>query len=181
MRRSCIWGLVKIVILLLFTVNIAFSQIKSPELPKPIPIPAPGNIQLPAGYTYESRRGIDSHVGAIVRTDGFTITHDIGRMAGNYADEYFPEHFENLKKQTHLNSAAIERQIKYLQDQIEWRQRQKVNGDDVMIVLLKDSKLIASFVNSNANFVAKVDSSDKIADFFLVVLTYQPSTKSTTK
>jgi hypothetical protein len=141
----------------------------------------PGNIKLLDGYIYERQQGIDSYVGAVKRKDGFGITHDIGVMAGNYADEYFPEHFENLRKQTHLNSEAIERQIQYLQNQIECRQRQKVNGDDVMIVLLKDSKLIASFVNSNANFIAKVDSNDKIANFFLVMFTYQPSTKTTTK
>lgn len=42
-----------------------------------------------------------------------------------------------------------------------------------MLVLLQDSTLITSFVNSTANFVAKVDSSSTIADYFLMVLTYQ--------
>ncbi len=137
-------------------------------------VSAPGNIQLPDGYAYERRRGIDSHVGAIVRSDGFTITHDIGKMAANYSAQYFPEYFEKLRKQTHLNSDAIERQINFLQNKIEWRQRQNVNEQDLMVVLLKDSTLIASFVGSDANFIAKVDSSDKLADFFLIVLTYQP-------
>ncbi len=95
-------------------------------------------------------------------------------MAANYSDQYFPEHFERLRKQTHLNSDAIERQIEYLQSKVEWRQRQKINEQDVMVVLLKDSTLIASFVGSDANFIAKIDSSDKVADFLLIVLTYQP-------
>lgn len=137
----------------------------------------PGKIQLPPNYVYEVRRGIDSHVGAIVRSDGFTISHDIGRMAANYASDYFPEHFDRLRKQTHLNPESIERNIQTLQAKIVWQQRQRINGDEVMVVLLKDSTLIASFVNSYANFVAKADTSDKIADFFLIVLTYQPTGK----
>lgn len=135
----------------------------------------PGNIRLPEGYKYEPRRGIDSHVGAIVRRDGFGIGHDIGRMAANYAYQYFPEHFEKLRKQTHLNTTAIESQIRYLQGKIEWRQRQTINGHDVMVVLLKDQTLIASFVGADANFIAKIDTTDKIADFFLIVMTYQPN------
>jgi hypothetical protein len=174
MQGRLIWKLAVITGIFFFTTSYVISQTKSPELPKPAPIPAPGNIQLPVGYVYERRRGIDSHVGSIVRSDGFTISHDIGRMAGNYADQYFPEHFEKLRKQTHLNSAAIERQIEFLQNKVDWRQRQRVNGQEVMVVLLKDSTMIASFVDSNANFIAKTDSSDKIADFFLIVLTYQP-------
>lgn len=151
-----------------------FSQ-SNQTTPKLHTISPPGNIQLPLGFVYERRQGIDSHVGAFIRSDGFTINHDIGRMAANYAYRYFPEHFEKLRKQTHLNTGAIEREVKYLEGQIEWRQRQKINGDDVMAVLLKDSTLIVSFANSTANFTAKIDSHEKLADFFLIVLTYQPS------
>jgi hypothetical protein len=136
--------------------------------------PPPGNIKLLPGYVHEARRGIDSRVGIIYKKDGLSIGYDIGRMAGVYAEEYFPENFERLRKQTHLNPDAIEREIHLYQDKVEWRQRQKLNGDEVMIVYLKDSTLLASFVNSTANFSAKVDSADKIADFFLTVLTYQP-------
>lgn len=113
----------------------------------------------------------------MVRSDGFTISHDIGRMAANYAFKYFPEHFDRLRRQTHLNPESIETDIQTLQGKIVWRQRQRINGDEVMVVLLKDSTLIASFVNSYANFVAKADTSDKVADFFLIVLTYQPPGK----
>jgi len=142
---------------------------------EPIQTPPPGNIKLLPGYVHEPRRGKDSRVGVIYKQDGLSIDYDIGRMAANYADQYFPEYFERLRKQTHLNSDAIEGQVRFYENQVVWRQRQFVNGDEVMIVLLKDSKLIASFVNSTANFVAKVDSSDKIADFLLTVLTYQRS------
>ncbi len=178
MRSNYVWEITKLGAVLLFVFSCSFSQSQPTALPTPVSIPAPGNIQLPSNYVYERRRGIDSQVGAIIRSDGFTITHDIGKMAANYSAQYFPEHFERLRKQTHLNSEAIERNIKYLQDKIEWRQRQKVNGQDVMVVRLKDSTLIASFPDSSANFVANADSSDKVADFFLIILTYQkPSTK----
>lgn len=136
---------------------------------------APGNLILLSGYVHKAIQGIDSRPGTIKNEQGFSIGYDIGRMAGIYAYQYFPEHFAMLRKQTHLNSAAIEREVQYLQDKVVWRQRQKIDGDDVMVVLLKDSTLIASFVKSTANFVAKVDSADKIADFFLMVLTYQPN------
>jgi len=138
-------------------------------------VPAPGKIKLLTGYIHEPRRGIDSRVGVIYKRDGLSIGYDIGRMAAVYADQYFPQYFERLRKQTHLNPNAIEQQIRSLEDKVEWRQRQQVNGDELMIVFLKDSTLIASFVNSTANFTAKIDSNDKFADFFLIVLTYQPN------
>lgn len=174
MKASLIRKTTGILGLLLWATSLAISQTISSESTKTALIPAPGNIQLPAGYVYERRRGIDSQVGLMVRTDGFTIKHDIGRMAGNYSDQYFPEHFEKLRKQTHLNSATIERRIQGLQDKVEWRKRQTFNGRDVMVVLLKDASLIATFVDSNANFIAHADSDEKITDFLLIVLTYQP-------
>jgi hypothetical protein len=146
-----------------------------PDVPK---ISAPGNIALPAGYAYEPGKGIDSSVGAFKRDDGFTISHDIGRMAGIYAGKYFPEHFEILRKQTHLSANAIQQDIDLLQNQVLWRRKQMINGEEVLIVMLKDSRLIASFPSSNANFTATADSSDKIADFFLIVLTFHPTPKS---
>ena len=178
MQNNCTSTVARISLILIFAATVSLSQAIPTKSPSPTPVPAPGNIQLPSGFIHERRRGIDSRVGAIVRADGFTINYDIGGMAANYADQYFPAHFERLRKQTHLNSNAIETQIQYLQDQVVWRQRQKINGDDVMVVMLKESKLIAAFVNSTANFVAKADSNDKIADFFLIVLTYQADSKN---
>lgn len=162
-------SLLLLISLFAFT-SIAYTQIS----PQPR---APGNIHLPDNYTYEKRRGIDSHVGSIIRSDGFVISHDIGRMAANYAYQYFPEHFERLRKQTHLNPKTIEHQVKYLEDKVAWRQRQKIKGVDVMVVMLKDSTLIACFVNSSANFIAKADSPDKVADFFLITMTYEPASE----
>lgn len=173
MGKMCLSRLARISILIAVAAISAFSQKVAPVATQ-VSISPPGKINLPVGYRYEPRKGIDSKVGSIVRADGFTINHDIGRMAGNYAYKYFPENFANLRRQTHLNANSIETDIRVLQDKIDWRQQQKVNGDDLMLVLLKDSTIIASFVNSNANFSARADSSDKVADFLMIVLTYQP-------
>lgn len=163
----------KVLMVIVLAAGGAVSQVGTPSKPASRSIAAPGNIRLPTEYRYEQRRGIDSVVGAIVRDDGFTINHDIGGMAGNYAYQYFPENFDRLRKQTHLNTDSIEQDIEWLQGKVAWRQRQKVIGEDVMVVMLKDSTLIASFPGSFANFTATADTSDKIAAFFLIVLTYQ--------
>lgn len=176
MTNIRIFNPIRVALLIFFAAVPALSQVNPTGTPRPAAVP-PGKIQLPAQYVYERRRGKDSHLGAMVRSDGFTIGHDIGRMAANYAAKYFPEHFDRLRKQTHLNPESVETDIQTLQGKIVWRQRQRINGDEVMVVLLKDSTLIASFVNSDANFVAKADTSDKIGDFFLIVLTYQPPGK----
>lgn len=159
---------------LLLTVASFYSKKDEPAPVTPSVANPPGNMRLLAGYTYVRRRGIDSHVGSIVGEGEFTINHDIGGMASNYSREYFPDHFEQLRKQTHLNKDAIESHIRYLEQQVSWQVRQQVNGDDLMIVYFKDGKLIASFDHSTANFIAKVDSFDQMTDFFLTVLTYQP-------
>ena len=162
-------------LILLASATFSFSQTGSVKPLTQKPSRAPGNIQLPKGFVHESRPGIDSGRGAIVKVvDGFTINYDIGRMAGNYADDYFPEHFERMRKQTHLSTSSIETRIQYLDNQVKWRETRSVDGNDVMIVQLKDNKIIAAFSGLNANFVAIADSSEKVADFLRIVLTYQP-------
>lgn len=159
---------------LLLTVASFCSKKEEPAPVTPTVANPPGNMRLLAGYTYVRWKGIDSHVGSIVGEGGFEINHDIGGMASNYSREYFPDHFAQLRKQTHLNKDAIESHIRYLQEQVSWQVRQQVNGDDLMIVYFKDGKLIASFDRSTANFIAEVDSFDQMTDFLLTVLTYQP-------
>jgi hypothetical protein len=145
---------------------------------RPIAIDNLGGIVLPAGFRQESRQGKDSRVGAIIRDDGFTISYDIGRMAGVYADQYFPAYFDRMRKQTHLNPASIEAGIRRFDGAVEWRKEEQVNGETLLLVLLKDSKLIASFPKSYSNFVAQSDTPDKIADFLRIVKTYKSPEKS---
>lgn len=159
---------------LLLTVSMFYPKNKESIPVTTTGVNPPGNMKLLAGYNYVRMRGIDSHVGSIVGDGGLTINHDIGRMAANYSRKYFPEYFAQLRKQTHLNDDSIERQIQYLDNKVSWRIRQTINGDDLMVVYLKDTTLIASFDYSTANFIGKVDSFDKMTDFLLTVLTYQP-------
>lgn len=134
----------------------------------------PGNMKLLAGYTYARRRGKDSHVGSIVGEGGLTINHDIGRMAANYSRQYFPEYFDQLRRRTRSVDESIEAEIRNLDEKVNWRVKHEVNGDNLMIAYLKDTTLIASFDRSSANFIGKVDTFEKMADFLLTVLTYQP-------
>jgi len=163
---------------LLITVGTFLPKTTQSSSAIPTAIEPPGHIRLLAGYKYVRRRGVDSHVGSIIGDTGLTIDHDIGGMASNYSREYFPDHFEKLRKQTHLNKDAIESHIRYLQQQVSWQIRQEVNGEYLMIVYFKDAKLIASFDRSTANFIARVDSFDQMTDFLLTVLTYQPKPSS---
>jgi hypothetical protein len=135
---------------------------------------APGNIRLLPGYVHERRRGKDSSPGVIAKVGGLSISYDIGEMAANYAIKYFPEHFERLRRRNHLNSDANERDIRVLSDQVLWRQSRSMKGDELMLVQLKDNKLIGSFAKASANFVASIDSDEELADFLLMVLTYDP-------
>lgn len=158
--------------LLLFTAALTQQNGNSPPLTEEGPR-APGNVRFIPGYVHERRQGKDSSVGVIAKAGGLSIGYDIGRMAGNYADNYFPEYFERLRRRTHLNADANESDVRFLSEQVRWRQRRNVNGDELMLVQLKDDKLIGSFAKANANFVADVDSEEELADFLLMVLTYR--------
>ena len=94
-------------------------------------------------------------------------------MAANYAIKYFPEDYERLLRRNRLNEDSIKRDLQYQNERVRWRQRQKLNGDELMLVQLKDDKVIGSFAKANANFVADVDSEEELADFLLMVLTYR--------
>ena len=133
----------------------------------------PGNIRLLPGYVHERRRGKDSSPGVIARAGALSIGYDIGRMAANYAIKYFPEDYERLLRRNRLNEDSIKRDLQYQNERVRWRQRQKLNGDELMLVQLKDDKVIGSFAKANANFVADVDSEEELADFLLMVLTYR--------
>jgi len=134
----------------------------------------PGNIKLLDGYTYERRRSKDSNGGAFIRTDEFTFVHDIGKMAGNRAKQYFRENLEQLRRRRRISDGDLEEEWRRIEEKVEWRQNLKMRNDELMVVYLKDSTLIASYSESSANFIGKVDSKDKIADFFLTVLTFRP-------
>ena len=150
---------------------------KVPEQRGPMKLDFPNGIILPEGYSHERLQGIDSQPGRIKRDDGFTISYDIGRMAGLRAYQYFTAYFEAQRKQTHLNTETIESHIARLDGSVNWRKEEDIDGEKIMIVLLNTGKIIASFPGSYANFFADADSSEKIDAFLKIVTTYRSPVK----
>jgi len=109
---------------------------------------APGDIRLLEGYRHIRRTGIDTAVGDIRKDGGVIIRYDIGRLAGLYA----------ARCMTKGNCV--------------WFKRQSVNGSEVWLGLTKEEEIIATFRNDYANFFAQTKSSEDIADFLTIVLTY---------
>jgi hypothetical protein len=143
-----------LVIFILFTLTFsAWAQsTKTLTLPKPTPKPSkptPGNIELFDGYTHTPKRGIDSTVGEISKPGGMTIHYDIGDLAGLFAGRCGPL-YECL-----------------------WYKGQKINGREVWLSLTKDGRIFATFPKDYANFFAQTNSSEDIADFLVMILTYK--------
>ncbi len=142
-----------LLLFLAFSAVTAFSQTKTLVLPKPTPIPPPGNIQLLDNYVHEKRQTIDTSEGSFVRSDGFKINYWNGSHVTDLA----------------ANAIGNEK------EKIVW-DKQLIHFDDIVsLVYFKDGRLIASIHNSRANFIALTKTSEVIADFMLIVMTYQPA------
>ena len=136
------------IVLFSLILTVVAQNTKTLVLPKPAPDPPPGNIQLLEGYTHIRKRGIDTSVGEISKPNGLTISYDNGQLAGRAAGYYCG------------NGQCI------------WYKRQQTNGKDVWIGLTKDNQIIATFPDDYANFFAQTKSSEDIADFLLMILTF---------
>lgn len=146
----------KIFLLIFFVSILMFSAsaqtVKTLTLPKPpatLADPPPGDIELFDGYTHKSGRGIDSRGGEISKPGGMIIHYDIGQMAGLFAGRCVSE------------------------KECLWYKGQKINGRDVWLSLTKDGRIYATFPKDYANFFAQTKSSEDIADFLIMVLTYK--------
>ncbi|HUQ32208.1 MAG TPA: hypothetical protein VM095_08805 [Pyrinomonadaceae bacterium] len=109
----------------------------------------PGGIKLLPGYQHKTLQGFDTWVGKIWKEGGLEIKYDIGFLAGDYAD---PKHRENFL----------------------WYKEQLIEGRRVHCALYKSNSLVVSFPDSSANFTAKVNSQEDIAEMLLMILTYRP-------
>ena len=118
--------------------------------------PRPGSITLLDGYKHQKLQGIDTRVGKIWKDGGITIQYDIGRLAGNYAQQ----------------------QRKYQADQLLWDKQQTVKEERVQLALTKDRELFVSFPGHSANFYGKVQTEEDLVDALLMVLTYVPAEKA---
>jgi len=113
--------------------------------------PIPGSIKLLPGYHYQKEQGIDSLVGKIWKKGGLEIDHDIGALAGNYAD----------CKSCGWTDGEL------------WRRKQTVNGQESIIVFTKSRRLIVVFPESKANFYATISTEEDMADMLLMLCTFQ--------
>jgi hypothetical protein len=114
--------------------------------------PPPGGIKLLDGYVHIQERGIDTWVGRIKKEGGLDILYDIGRLAGEYVNHCVRD-----------NTCV-------------WYKEQQLKGGLVKIALTKDERLIATFPKTTANFIAEVKSQEDIADFLIMILTYDETT-----
>lgn len=120
------------------------------------PSTVPGSIKLLPGYHYEKEVGVDSFAGKIWKKGGVEIEHDIGALAGNYAD----------CKTCGWNDGEL------------WRKKQTVNGHEAIVVLTKSKRLIVVFPESKANFYATIHTEEDLADALLMLCTFQKMTVS---
>ncbi len=118
--------------------------------------PPPGSITLLDGFKHQKLQGIDTRVGKIWKDGGITIQYDIGRLAGNYAEQ----------------------QRKYQADQLLWAKQQTWHGQPVELAMTKDRQLYVSFPERHANFYGKVQTEEDLVDALLMVLTYLPAEKA---
>ena len=110
---------------------------------------APGGIKLLPGYQHEVGRGFDTSVGTIWKKDVLSIGYDIGELSGNEAGFYGPQKSSRMA----------------------WYKEQYVNGQKVQLCFMKDRIFHVSVANY-ANFRAKIESDEALADMLLMVLTY---------
>ncbi len=118
--------------------------------------PPPGSITLLDGFKHQKLQGIDTRVGKIWKDGRITIQYDIGRLAGNYAEQ----------------------QRKYQADQLLWAKQQTWHGQPVELAMMKDRQLYVSFPERHANFYGKVQKEQDLVDALLMVLTYLPAEKA---
>jgi hypothetical protein len=115
--------------------------------------PPPGGIKLLNGYVHIPLRGIDTRVGRIKKEGGLDILYDIGRLAG-----------ESVRLCLLIDQSCV------------WYKEQQLKGGLVKIALTKDREIIATFPKTTANFIAEVKSQEDIADFLIMILTYDEQT-----
>lgn len=148
-----------LIAIFLLSISYSFSQTKTLILPKPAqPLP-PGNIILLPGYSHRIGQGIDTAVGKISKENGLEIGYDIGGLAGNYALEAYANEKINLV----------------------WFKVQKTNNLQLLITYLKDGSIYATFPEQNANFVSKIKTNEDLADFLIMIMTYDSINESKTK
>lgn len=109
-----------------------------------------GTVSLPTGYQVTVPQHIlDSIGGKIWKPGSMTVYFDNLLMAGDYTSD------ESLLKHA------------------RWRKEQVIDGQKFVIVLKKDRYIVASLPGKLINFYAHPRSSEDIAEFLLIVLSFR--------
>lgn len=89
-------------------------------------------------------------VGTIRKENGLEIRYDVGPLAGNGA--------------AGLSSNK----------EVAWYKVQFVRDDELWVTSLKNGYIVATFVKSDANFIAKPKTQEELSDFFLMLMSFKP-------
>ena len=120
-----------------------------------------GTFEAPAGFHFEHTGTLDSFRGKLTReADGFTITFDIGAMAGTHMGD-IRQHDCTFYRAHRINGIPAFTGI------------QRAGSGRKITTTIYDAKRF----QDPANFWAEIANDRDITDFLLIVLSYKPKTK----
>jgi hypothetical protein len=147
------------------------------EPPRRFPGSFPGHIELPSGFVVYVVPTLDFQAGEVVGPDRFTLSFDIGHVAGTHMYEQLeraaehPAH-EHRRRPGHVRGRKSE---------CQWFLKHKVGGQAAFTGVIESngSRQIVTTVitapsRTPANFSATVRSEKDVALFFTIVTTYRP-------
>ena len=121
-----------------------------------------GTIEASEDFTFTHTGTTDSFMGTLTRkADGFTITFDVGKMAGTHMHEGRKEKCTYFRKHI-LGGFPATTGIEKIPD-----------GQQIVTTVSYDAKT----QRAPANFWAAIHKDSDIADFLLIATTYKPKSK----
>jgi len=122
-----------------------------------------GTFESPPGFTFKHTGTIDSFMGTLTRAvDGFTITFDVGAMAGTHMGE-FRQHDCTFYRVHRINGIPTFTGI-----------QGTAHGQKITTSIYDPKSLAAP---APANFWADITKDSDIAEFLLIVSSYKSTTK----
>jgi hypothetical protein len=133
----------------------------------------PGRIKLLPGYSMHREEAVDASAWTIGKVAGLTINYEAGPSEGSAADPTKKNIYSWYKEQTingcKVRVALIKPGLRTVFEPGGGRGQEPGN------ILLVTFLLGGETSSSAANFVAKVASSEEIADVLLMAFTFDPS------
>lgn len=124
------------------------------------------SIRLLPGYTIRQGQGDDSYFGEIHRqSDDFTISIDIGTMAGRYADPEKSQRYDWIIRQE-INNRTVWTAFK--------KSLERIGLQEGPGSVVEKRIFFVTFIKEQANFSAGVSSERDVAEMLLMVLSYIP-------